>query len=121
MIGIEDQDLISKVWGSEKIFRNKDHVVKYMTVKPGTKSSLHFHQIKNETFILQKGKLIIEYYIDGEKHTTELLEPLDQIFLPACTPHCFYVPKEQEESTVFIECSVIDKADDNYRLTKSSK
>ena len=117
---VNNRKVVTKQWGIEFILPGHGYTTKIMQIKPGFKSSLHFHQHKNETFVLVQGQLNVEFYEpDSEKRSYELIEPLSCLILPACTPHSFSVPKTQEGPSIFIESSTVDDADDNYRLTRS--
>jgi mannose-6-phosphate isomerase-like protein (cupin superfamily) len=111
-----------KVWGSEELIFNSNHCVKIMRLKPGYQVSLHWHEQKEETFILYSGHLVIESVNKlGEHSITTLTKPLESFTLLRNTPHTFYCPVGQEEETVFIEASTKDHADDSYRIFPSSK
>jgi len=98
-----------KKWGFEQtIVNNKLHnyCFKELTVKANRSCSLHYHEKKNETFIIVRGCLKLEY-IPSEsfefaewrsqdpidllhKHgETITLFPGDQFVLPINTPHRF--------------------------------
>ena len=114
--------VIQKDWGREHILPSNGYTTKIMRVVPGGRCSLHFHRNKNETFILIEGQLHVEFYEpNSTKHSCWLTEPLSAVVLPACTPHTFSVPKDQEGPSTFIESSTEDDPHDSYRLTKSGK
>lgn len=122
IVGVTDENprTIEKAWGYEHILPCEGHTVKVMEVKPGFQCSLHFHRVKHEAFVLVQGSLYVEFYeADGTKTAHLLTKPLSTLILPACTPHTFYVPKEQQHTSIFIESSTTDDPNDNYRLTKS--
>lgn len=49
-------ELIQKVWGTEEVLvNNEKYCAKILTIQPGGKSSLHFHKVKDETFIVRRG------------------------------------------------------------------
>ena len=111
-----------KLWGSEHLVTNTEkYCVKVMTVKPGTQVSLHFHMKKEETFILVSGQLIVETLSgkDCKKSYACLSKVGDAITLKPGTPHTFYCPDDQVGSTVFVEASTQDFADDSYRIYQS--
>lgn len=111
-----------KVWGSEELRVNDSHCVKIMRLKAGCKVSLHWHAVKEETFILISGKLIIEARNKlGKKTTHTLTNHLESFTLYKNTPHTFYCPEGQLEETVFIEASTQDNPHDSYRVEPSKK
>lgn len=53
---------VIKGWGYEKwIVNKKEYCGKLLFFKTGKKCSYHYHKIKDETFYLQKGRMIIRY------------------------------------------------------------
>lgn len=54
---------VSKAWGFEKIICNDKYCGKILFIVKNHKTSLHFHQIKDETFYVQSGRLLV-YYSD---------------------------------------------------------
>lgn len=113
-------EFIEKAWGSEEIVQRHPYAIKVMRVKPNMQVSLHLHQLKQETFMLISGTLIIEAYDKaGTKRVIVLDEPFKTVTLDPMTPHTFYCRDGQIEETVFIEASSFDDPKDNYRLTQS--
>lgn len=59
---------ISKIWGSEKIFKlnfikkNKFNILKVITIKKNQEPSLQFHLKKKEMIIIMKGSGTLKYY-----------------------------------------------------------
>lgn len=118
---IENQGkTVSKEWGREIILPGDGYTTKIMEVKPGFQCSIHFHQKKNETFVLIEGSLDVAFWEpDSTKHSMRLDNPLSALVLPACTPHTFSVPKDQGFNSIFLESSTPDDPSDSYRLTRS--
>jgi len=117
-----NSEVSDKLWGSEHLVTNSEkYCVKVMTIKPGTQVSMHFHLKKEETFVVISGQLIIETLAgrNGKKSFSCLHKVGDAITLKPGTPHTFYCPKGQIESTVFLEASTQDFADDSYRIYPS--
>lgn len=49
------------LWGSEEWLTNNElYCAKYLIMRKGTMSSLHYHKIKDETFIIIKGQVLLE-------------------------------------------------------------
>lgn len=115
--------IVEKEWGQEEHIHNNYHCVKLMRLKPGYQVSLHWHEIKEETFILISGKLVIETINPktGQKQITLLTEPLESFTLGKNIPHTFYCTDTQRTETVFIEASTPDNANDSYRIFSSGK
>lgn len=59
---------VEKPWGYELIWaRTKDYVGKILHINKGHKLSLQFHRVKEETIILQSGKML--FLIEDENGT----------------------------------------------------
>lgn len=71
--------LISKPWGFEKIICNGKYCGKILFIAKNHKTSLHYHQIKDETFYVQSGRLLV-YYSDNMTRVKELAMPDDEGF-----------------------------------------
>jgi D-lyxose ketol-isomerase len=57
----EERKYISKVWGWEDWVVNGAYCGKVLFVKGGKKCSFHYHKLKDETFYLQSGELLVRY------------------------------------------------------------
>ena len=58
---------VSKGWGFEKwIANNRDYCGKLLYIVKGKKCSWHYHILKDETFYIQSGKLILTYGDDDD-------------------------------------------------------
>lgn len=56
-----DPGLISKLWGHERVLHNDQHYcMKELMLRRGFQSSLHFHRIKRETFLVVAGRVEVE-------------------------------------------------------------
>ena len=118
-----DIEIIPKVWGEEDIIHSDhNYCIKMMEVIPSYRVSMHWHEIKNETFILLEGQLVIET-IDkyGIKARTLLDEPYSTFTIHNNVPHTFYSPREQKKATFFLEVSSYDDPKDSYRIYPSGK
>jgi mannose-6-phosphate isomerase-like protein (cupin superfamily) len=63
--------LVSKSWGFEKIIHNEKYCGKILFIVKNHSTSLHYHQIKDETFYIQSGKVLV-YYSDNLSKIKEL-------------------------------------------------
>jgi len=107
--------IMPKVWGEEHWITNRDYAGKKMVLHKGKQCGLHKHKIKDETFYVIKGKVLMEN--DGERRV--MVPGDDQLILPN-ELHRFTGLKTSE----IIEFSThhTDEHDlDNYRLTTSGK
>ncbi len=89
---IEDRSFVEKKWGAEEILINNDkYCSKLLHIKPGFQSSLHFHNIKDETFIAVAGGTWVKYIHDGFPRQVLLIGwRRDVLHLPPGTPHRFW-------------------------------
>ena len=56
-----------KGWGYEKwIVNNEDYCGKLLHMIKGKKCSWHYHTLKDETFYLQEGKILLKYSEDDD-------------------------------------------------------
>ncbi len=55
--------IISKPWGREEItYKDRHYVTKILTINPGHRTSLQYHEIKTETIIVLDGTLKLHRY-----------------------------------------------------------
>ena len=58
---------VSKGWGFEKWIANgPEYCGKLLFIARGKKCSWHYHVLKDETFYLQEGKLLVKYSDDDD-------------------------------------------------------
>lgn len=58
---------VPKGWGFEKwIVNNENYCGKLLYLSKGKKCSWHYHKIKDETFYIQSGKIILFYSEDDD-------------------------------------------------------
>ena len=103
---------VIKDWGSEVWFVNNDlYCGKELTIAKGKKSSkgrYHFHKIKDETFYIISGILILE---DGEG--VHYLSSGDSYRIYPGVIHRFTTDSDE---CVFIEVSTHHDDEDSYRI-----
>ena len=90
--GLEEREHVAKVWGLEEVLVNNDqYCAKLLWITPGVQCSLHYHDIKKETFVGLDGHTRVEYYVDGKRFDTILLGwRRDALTLTPKTPHRFW-------------------------------
>lgn len=106
--------IVSKGWGHELIWCTNDlYCGKFMTFTKGSKFSMHFHSVKDETWYVQSGKFIVKW-IDTKTASTydKELNVGDTWHNPPLLPHQLIC---LEEGTI-IEVSTADSQEDNYRV-----
>lgn len=101
---------IPKSWGYEQILVNDEYCCKKLVYARRIASSLHYHEAKQETFVVQDG--IFELETTGQTRT---MAAGDWVTLPPRTPHrlrCI-------ELGTIIEASTHDDPADCVRLIES--
>jgi mannose-6-phosphate isomerase-like protein (cupin superfamily) len=108
---IRNLQQIKKVWGCEEQIENNDkYSCKLLHINSGYQSSLHYHMKKDETFILQKGRILLE--IGDSVHE---MQPGDYIRIQPQTRHRF----KALEDSVILEVGTTHYENDSYRLESS--
>jgi len=110
--------LINKLWGHEEILvNNKLYCLKRLYLKKGYQCSLHCHKIKDETFVIEKGIMELEIYLNDirviqvlKKGSKWRIEPYEKHRFRSLTRKC-----------IFLEVSTHDDPKDSYRIEKSKK
>ncbi len=57
---MENIKIVTKEWGEERWIVNRDYCGKLLILKKGFRCSLHYHKNKDETFYVNKGKVLME-------------------------------------------------------------
>jgi mannose-6-phosphate isomerase-like protein (cupin superfamily) len=106
-----------KGWGHEEWIYNSDsYCGKFLVFKAGKKCSWHFHKIKDETFHLVEGKMLVNFSFDDS------LEESDQVELNI--GDSFNVPPGMRHQMIAIadskllEISTTHFEEDSYRIIK---
>lgn len=104
---------VNKVWGKEEIVVNiNQYCLKFLHLNRGYQCSLHHHKIKDETFYISEGTVLMEYSYPNE---TELHEKVmskgDDIRIRPNMRHRF----TGLEDSVIIEISTQHFEHDSHR------
>lgn len=129
-----DVEFHRKGWGFEQWLANSNlYCGKLLVVHKDLRCSIHFHKLKDETFYIQDGIIIMRVWEDdsslwatgplafleefpNREHGSEfLMEKGDRLVIPPLTPHQFIGVDAQ--STI-IEISTEHFEDDSYRIQK---
>lgn len=105
-----------KGWGEEIWYVNNDkYCFKRLCFNEGARFSFHMHLIKEETWVIEKGVLEIEYrdLSNGDKILLTLREG-DIVHVPPMNPHRLTAYEE----SVILEISTKHHEIDNYRIEK---
>lgn len=104
---------VPKVWGYEKWLENNEkYCCKILSLNKGYQCSLHYHKIKDETFLILKGEMRLEV---GEQVVN--LKKGDFIRILPTQLHRF----RGIENCEFIEVSTHHEESDSYRLEESKR
>lgn len=76
---------VEKSWGYEEIIYNGDYCCKKLVYARRIASSLHFHPIKHETFVVQSG--IFSIYAENRGRDWVRMYPGDSVVIPPNTKH----------------------------------
>ena len=104
--------IISKVWGEEHWLVNESYCGKRLILNKGYRCSLHYHEIKDETFYVAKGKVLLELH--GKKI---IMNPGDSQRIKPNDIHRF----SGLENSEIIEFSTHHDEEDTYRKEPSGK
>ena len=120
-LGIKKPEYHHKGWGYELwIHNDSKYCGKMLFFKEEKRCSLHYHKIKHETFYLQSGKMLLEYYPEVEDgvmcgdRTETLLTPGDSFEVPVNTPHRLTALEDSE----LFEFSTKHYEEDSHRIVK---
>jgi len=119
--GMEDRTYVAKLWGLEEwLVNNEQYCGKLLWITPGFQCSLHYHEIKRETFVALDGLTRVEYAVDGKLCETILVGwRRDVLTLPPRTPHRFW--SMGGEGSLLLEISTTHSDADVTRLEESRR
>lgn len=111
VLALTDMECHEKEWGLEYWATNhaqegKSYCTKVMILKQGFQCSLHWHELKHETFIVTRGRMYLELAT-----ARRVVSPYEAIIIPPRFKHRF----TGLEETVFVESSSFHREDDTYR------
>ena len=108
---------VQKIWGYEEwLENNAAYCVKLLRLNRAHRCSLHYHPVKDETFYVVSGRVLLEYGgASPEELETRVLVAGDHHRLPPDTVHRF---TGLVDST-FLEAGTTHSDDDVVRLTAS--
>ncbi|HII17052.1 TPA: cupin domain-containing protein [Candidatus Woesearchaeota archaeon] len=107
---------VPKVWGKEIwIVNNEKYCGKKLILNRGFRCSIHHHKLKEETFYVESGKVLMEFGKDAKERM--ILSKGDAVHLAPNTWHRF---TGLEDAEIF-EFSTQHLEEDSYRTEKSGK
>jgi len=105
--------IVPKLWGEERwIVNNQKYCAKLLLLKPGFRSSLHYHPVKDETFHILEGDCFLEI---GSQNS--YLAPTETIRIQPGVKHCFWTANPQ--GCTILEISTPHSDQDVVRLVES--
>ena len=108
---------VPKVWGHEEwIVNNDKYCGKKLVLKKSYRCSMHYHEIKDETFYISAGRVFIETEFEG-KTLHRVLYPGDVVHIKIGMRHRF----TGLEDSQIIEFSTHHIDEDSYRTETSGK
>jgi quercetin dioxygenase-like cupin family protein len=111
------KDIHPKGWGYENWIVNKpQYCGKLLFFQSGKKCSWHYHQLKDEVFYLQTGKLVVKHSYDDDLNTADetVLFPGDSFHVKVGLRHQMIALEDSE----LFEFSTQHFEEDSYRLVK---
>ena len=114
---METIEIHSKGWGYEKWIVNNDlYCGKILFFERGKKCSWHYHKIKDETFYVQSGEILLRYgeNDDLERSKSIHLKPGDKFYVPPGLRHQMTGLADTE----LFEFSTQHFEDDSYRIIR---
>ena len=112
-----EQIIVPKTWGDERWMVNNDlYCGKILTVLQNKMCSIHYHKIKDETFILTLGHVTLQIFDEYNENVSREYEMHkgDTIRIPPGTAHRFI---GKESLSKIIEISTQHFDEDSYRIT----
>jgi mannose-6-phosphate isomerase-like protein (cupin superfamily) len=119
MLTTSRQVIVPKGWGFEKWITNGDsYCGKLLYIIKGKECSWHYHNVKDETFFIQSGRLRVTYGTHDDRTLAEtiVLERGDSFHVPAGLRHQMHALEETE----LFEFSTHHAEIDSIRLLKGS-
>lgn len=99
---------VKKLWGYEKILISTPlYACKELHLVEGAQCSLHYHKIKDETFLVMEGEVVIE--LEGKIHNMKVG---DKLHIKPYELHRFYATTP---TAIILEVSTEDLVEDSYR------
>jgi len=117
MLTSSEIKFVPKGWGFEKwLVNNEKYCGKLLFFAKGRKCSWHYHKIKDETFFIQSGKILLKWsYQDDILMADEIvLEKGDTWHVKTGQRHQMIAIQDTE----LIEFSTQHFDEDSYRVTK---
>ena len=109
---MQDIKIVPKAWGEERWIVNRDYCGKLLVLKKGFRCSMHHHKNKDETFYINKGRVLLE--LEGSKF---IMKPGQALLIEPNQKHRFTGLEDSE----IIEFSTHHEDADSYRAELSGE
>ncbi len=106
-----------KGWGREEwIYNSEAYCGKFLVFQAGKKCSWHYHKIKDETFHLLNGKILVKYSFGDSLETADCVElgVGDTFNVPPGLRHQMIALVD----SILLEISTTHFEDDSYRIIR---
>lgn len=122
--------VVSKTWGFEKIIYNHQYCGKLLYIVKGKQTSLHYHNVKDETFYVASGRVLVYYTSEVAKVKSMIdADQADEVFgilskVTLSSGDSFHMPPKTLhqiiglEDTELFEFSTKHNDSDSIRLIK---
>jgi quercetin dioxygenase-like cupin family protein len=104
--------IVPKEWGEERWLVNRDYCGKLLILKKSYRCSMHHHKNKDETFYINKGKVLLEL-----ENMQYIMRPGQALLIMPNQKHRFTGLEDSE----IIEFSTHHEDSDSYRDELSGK
>ena len=110
--------IVKKPWGSEEwLVEGKKYALKFLNVTKGSRLSLQYHKIKEESWYILKGKIKVRYNDDEF-----IMKEKEILHLPTGTVHRI----EAIEDSTILEVSTpelwdVVRVEDDYKRSRNEK
>jgi quercetin dioxygenase-like cupin family protein len=109
------ENFVEKTWGHEEwIVNNEKYCGKKLVLQKGGRCSMHKHEIKDETFYILSGKVLMESEYEGKKEN-RLMTPGDVMHIKVEMWHRFTGIEDSE----IMEFSTFHMDEDSIRREPS--
>ena len=109
--------IVPKIWGHEEwIVNDTKYCGKKLVFNQGYACSFHFHKIKDETFYIAKGSVLVELENDLKKWS-RIMTPGDVQHIEPGLKHRIIALEPAE----VMEFSTYHRDDDSYRVIEAGK
>jgi mannose-6-phosphate isomerase-like protein (cupin superfamily) len=109
---------VEKLWGTELWHHNdSQYCMKTLMIRSGAQSSLHYHKVKRETFLVVYG--FVSLQVGPNWRNKRKMRPGDSFTIEPGVPHRFRVASGCGDRAMVVESSTTHSDEDVVRLEPS--